>query len=312
MGIFDYNRRSGKPKVVFVEEGEQLKKSLFNFPSTVKTSYLENNTVYLYLYQPSLKMKAPCVLLIHSWLEKEGGYTEYIAHTLAKNNIVSCVMALPYHMRRAPKGTRSGSLFLTTDIEYSIQSVRQAIIDLRCSLDYLINFEEVDPSRIGLVGLSLGAIIMHTLMGVDERIKAGVSILGGGNLNDIVAKGVATIPLIIQGIMKGVRYHHYKRVREDFANFLREVREEGDIERVKPAWEWFLLDPLVYAHLNHPRRVLFINGIFDFVIPMWCVRSLWNALGKPPIIWLPTSHFTARIWSSLIVKKTLKYLKENL
>jgi hypothetical protein len=47
--------------------------------------------------------------------------------------------------------------------------------DIR-TVDYLISRPEVDPNRIGCVGLSLGAWRTNHLMAFDDRVKAGVAV----------------------------------------------------------------------------------------------------------------------------------------
>src|SRR5262249_37082298 len=44
------------------------------------------------------------------------------------------------------------------------------------ALDYLVSLPEVDPNRIGVMGMSMGATRAWWLMALDERIKTGVPI----------------------------------------------------------------------------------------------------------------------------------------
>ena len=44
------------------------------------------------------------------------------------------------------------------------------------ALDYLAARSEVDPRRIGVTGISMGATRSWWLMGLDERIRAGVAV----------------------------------------------------------------------------------------------------------------------------------------
>jgi len=288
------------------EKGTTVK--TLSFPSWIKTGYPENDTVKAEIYYPS-SLPAPLVLVIHSWREGFYGPTHKLSLDLAWTGFLPVRMHLPYHLERTPYPHSSGSLFLTTDMEKSMNSFYQSVIDLRTCLDIVISQENIEEGKVGAVGVSLGAIILHTLMGVEKRIKAGVSILGGGNLNDIIAKGVATLPILLMGVKKGFRWRHYRMVRDEFENFLKEVKEKGR-EKVTPRWRWFLFDPLTYAQPG--REVLFINGIFDLVIPRHCVVRLWKELGSPPIKWLPVSHFTSFFFYPLIRKYTVSYLKEKL
>ncbi|NOZ64689.1 MAG: hypothetical protein GXO71_07185, partial [Caldiserica bacterium] len=257
MNIFSY---PGKPEEIR-ETGKKvvgdLRESLLSFPSWVNTPYPENNRVYLEIMEPENPQAA--ILVIHPWMEGNYGYSKKLSYAIARENFISVRMHLPYHLKRTPAGTSNGALFLTLDLETSLDSFVQSVIDLRTSIDILQ--EKYPGLNIGAAGISLGAIILLTLMAVEKRIHCGVSILGAGNITDIVAKGAGTIPLIISAYRKGLRWRHYQQVRQEFEDFLSEVRKKG-LDGVKPPrWKWFLFDPLTYAEKN--RKILFINALFD-------------------------------------------------
>lgn len=61
--------------------------------------------------------------------------------------------------------------------------------DIR-TVDYLLTRPEIDPNRIGCVGLSLGAWRTNHLMAFDERVKAGVAVCWLSSFKDIQARHV--------------------------------------------------------------------------------------------------------------------------
>ena len=304
MNIFSYPGKPGKIQEIEINPIGNIKRKILLFPSWVKTPYKENNVVHIDIWEPANFSSA--VFIVHSWMEKERGYSKKLALFLSRQGFLSLRIHLPYHLSRTPEGKKSGSLFFTPNLDTSLNSFLQSVIDLRTSIDVLEERYKID--KIGGVGTSLGAIILLTLIGVDERIKCGVSILGAGNVTDIVAKGIATLPLMISGYKKGLRWRHYRKVHEEFENFLKEVKEKG-VENVIPPWEWFLYDPLTYANKN--KNIFFINALFDLVVPLHCVIRTLKAFGNPEIFWLPSTHFTSSLFFPLIEKKTLKFLKAN-
>ena len=56
--------------------------------------------------------------------------------------------------------------------EQLARAVRQTAVDVRRGLDYLGTRPDINSQKIGLVGVSLGAIIGTVTAGVDPRIKA--------------------------------------------------------------------------------------------------------------------------------------------
>jgi dienelactone hydrolase len=60
--------------------------------------------------------------------------------------------------------------------------VRQAVVDLRRVLDALVGLPELDASRIGYVGFSMGSMLGAAFCAVDPRPRAAVFALGGAGL----------------------------------------------------------------------------------------------------------------------------------
>ena len=118
-------------------------------------------------------------------------------------------------------------------------------------------------------------------MGKDERLSAGVAILGGGNLADL------------------------RR-----ASLVFKFREHGPFQKLSPQEMERLeqIDPLHYASRNRPRRVLMIQAARDLLMPPRDVRVLWDALGRPPIMWVDTNHFGLSLTPRSVMRTAAAYL----
>ena len=76
--------------------------------------------------------------------------------------------------------TRNGVAVLRFDFrgsgdsegEFHEMTVSREIEDARAALDFLASRPEVDPSRLGVLGLSLGGCVAACLAGTDERVRA--------------------------------------------------------------------------------------------------------------------------------------------
>ena len=164
-------------------------------------------------------------------------------------------------MERRPPGQPNGGAFVDKDLEVVAQAFEQSASDVRSVTDWLSARNGVDETRIGIAGISLGAIITHLAMGQDARLTAGVAILGGGNLPDI-----------------------YTSTLTDRILNRRQFIAPAAIEALRA------VDPLTYANSNRPRQVLMIQAARDLVIPPRDAQQLWEALGRPPIQWVDTNH----------------------
>jgi hypothetical protein len=228
-----------------------------------------------------------------------------MSRELAQSGWDAFLFHLPYHLRRTPKGRRSGEEFFSKDLIKTQQAFRQAILDARRMADIL----EGDGYRIGGFGLSMGAILLNLLMGVDKRFEAGVSIVGGGDLNTILRKGWMGKWVVREPRLNGERWDDHE-IRKEYKDFLSRIDGNGDIP--EPSREWFLIDPLTFAHRNQPRKVLFFNALFDTIIPRSSVVKLAKRLGAPKPYWLPTEHFSILLFKPYLMKKSLEFFKETM
>jgi dienelactone hydrolase len=87
--------------------------------------------------------------------------------------------------------------------------------------------------------------------------------------------------------------------------YLAEVKKKG-LENVTPAKECFQFDPITFAHRIPPRPMLMINGENDEMVPGRSVTELWEACGKPSLVWVPDTHVGTYCQSSLISSKIVE------
>jgi poly(3-hydroxybutyrate) depolymerase len=247
------------------------------FPSRIQSPSANNDLVRGYYYQPKTEGRLPAVVVLHGWGGVlTGGKSEAVCRSFAERGMAAFFLVLPYHLERHAEGKRSGQGFMSADPRRLVESGRQAVIDLRCVLDWLVARPEVDSQRLGVVGISLGALIANVAMGVDDRLAAGVSILGGGDLAQVFWRNPLTLPW------------RWKMPRAG-------LTESRLRESLRP------IEPLSFADRNRPRHVLMINGYYDVVIPRSSALELWEALDRPPIIWTNSGHASLfLVWDDVV------------
>lgn len=72
------------------------------------------------------------------------------------------------------------------DINQIEKYLRQAVVNIRQALDWLVTREEIDAEKTGSFGISFGGIINTIAAGVEPRLKYNVIALAGGSLADII------------------------------------------------------------------------------------------------------------------------------
>ncbi|RYF47485.1 MAG: alpha/beta hydrolase [Cytophagaceae bacterium] len=243
----------------------QPKPEIVQLPSSVTTGNPTLDTIHFEWYPAQnlgVNGKAPAIIALHS-LGGDINVPRGFARYFASRGIGAAVMELPYHFHRALPGVGPASRYLSSDVNVTALSWKQAYADVSTVMDWLEARPDVDKNRLGATGISLGAVTIHGVMGLDPRLKAAVTFVGGGDFPDIYKRSI---------LSRFVLHSKYKVTPEDVTT-LRQV------------------DPLAFASANRPRRVLMIQAARDLVIPPRSSQELWNALGRPPIRWLDTGHF---------------------
>jgi dienelactone hydrolase len=243
---------------------------------------LKNPWIPTRFYQPAISGPRPAVIILPI---TRGDYpTKAVAAYLANRGIAS----LLFMSRPAFTGT-SRKNFETMAAQF-----HDYVVEVRQSLDWLTNQPSIDSDRIGLVGMSLGAIVGSLTAGVDPRIRSEVLLLGGGDL---------------PGIIFSTREKSYVKMR----NRLMEERKATP-ETLKQEAEKTLaaVEPLNYANRLPPSNILMINAYFDKSIPRPYTMALWEKIGKPHLIFVPTGHYTAALFLWYAESKTYQHLKTTL
>jgi hypothetical protein len=168
---------------------------------------------------------------------------------------------------------------------------RQAVLDSRQVLDYLVTRPEVDPNRLGCLGLSLGGIKASLLAGADKRITCVVLGLAGGSMADIAL-------------------HSAER---DLENYIRELEHMGvSAETIyTELQEKVRTDPLRLGPYIDASETLMFLAMFDRSVPAWTGRQLRETIGRPKTIYLLAGHYTSFIYLPYAQWESLCFVKRK-
>lgn len=255
------------------------------FPSAFDSPYPENNRVQAWWLVPVQRSgRVPTVVLLHSLGIRRPELEMALGRELVRNGIAVFLMTLPYHMARTPAGQDSGGAILSGDVNLLRAAAVQAVWDVRRAFDWLRRQPETDPERIALVGISLGAILGATALGVEPRIHSAVLILGGADLAHVLWHSALTL---------GAR----ARLRRDGYTLARLRAELASIEPLN------LLTP------EHGAKTFVIGARFDIVVPAEDTEKLIRALGRPKVLWLSTGHFGGGLVQRPLFRIVRQYLQ---
>ncbi len=285
--FYNYEKKSFPYKLELVEKTSGYEHYAFNYPSVVETDYPED-IVYLDFYEPRGQDTYPAVIFLS---HMAGGVPQIegaFCRELASNGIAALLVQTAYQ-----KNYRFSRVWLKEEIKKEgtneiVQLLRQLIIEARRGIDWLEGLPKIEKDRIGIMGISLGAVVVPVVAGVDDRVKAMTIILGGGDIGEIIWCSQTT--------------KLYKK----------RLMEEGIKSALELERKWWMLDPLTFAFKAKTKSTMMINARFDLDIPKDSTRKLWQALEKPKLIWIPTGHYTSIFTIGYAKIKTIQHFYANL
>ncbi len=254
-----------------------VRKSLVTFPSPVKTPYEYNNTVHCEYFEPADGDKVPAVVVLHI-LGGDFALSRMCCIAFAQRGVASLFLKMPYYGPRRQPGVERR--MISKDPAETVEGMTQAVLDIRCAVAWLASRENVDEKRLGVFGISLGGITAALAASAEPRLKNVCLVLAGGDVGRVVWESSE---------LAGVRENWEKQggTRDEFVALIEKI------------------DPVTYADNLRGRRILMLNAKKDEVIPNACTTSLWEALGRPEIVWYGGGHYSIiRHFFSLLARST--------
>ncbi len=231
------------------------------------------------LYLPTERAeRVPAAVVVHH-LGGSFDAEKVLAQHLAVNGVAALFVSLPNYGARREPGTREG--FLSLGPEVGFATFQQAVLDVIRAGDALRALPEVDPERVGLVGVSLGAFVTAVARGVDPRLGRTALLLGGGDLPGLLA----ALP-----------------------EEIRRQRPEGlELEALTPLLR--PVDPLTFAARIEPDDVYMVNARRDEIVPEASTLALWERLERPRIEWLDCGHYGIVLHMPRLFNTVLDHLR---
>jgi len=271
------------------------------YPTARPTRYEKNNTVLADYFQPLNVLGAPLVILCHGIGDQLLIPCKSLACALVRRGMACLVLYSVFHSRRMPDEVKQRYPALTPDEWFEHYVI--SITDMRQGIDWAKSRPEINVEKVAVIGISFGGFISAIAMGIDDRIKAGVFLIAGGNSLKIGRFGRK------RSMKKeyNVTEEEYQHNQQAYRQYLSEVAERG-FENVTPPSRAYLIDPMTFGHYLQARSVLMLNALWDEYIPKEATLDLWEAAGKPTISWFPGTHTTFWLWYPLIRRKISRFL----
>ncbi|MBV9958727.1 MAG: abhydrolase domain-containing 18 [Acidobacteria bacterium] len=272
----------------------RLDGELLTWTSAIRTPSAENNIARARFFPAPEKQESEvrrAVLILPQWNADSESHVA-LCRVLNRLGISALRLTLPYHEARRPPELERADYLVSSNIGRTIQSVRQAVLDARSAVSWLL---ARGYNRIGIQGTSIGSCTAFLTYAHDERIAMGVFNHVSGYFADVVWHGIST-----------------RHVREGFG-------EAVTLEELRECWLPISPIPFIPRLLQlRPRPMRFIAARYDLTFPANLSREVIAEARRHnlplDVAWLPCGHYTSgeKPWVYLDGWKMAAFFKKHL
>lgn len=172
--------------------GRIEKAQFLRFTSPERTPYPENDLVNARWY-PAPAHKDPkrpkqAIVVLPQWNADAFGHNA-LCTMFNRFGVSALRLSKPYHDIRRPSELERSDYAVSANIGRTISACRQAVVDIRCCIDWL---EEQGYEHFGVLGTSLGSCYAFLASAHDKRIRVNAFNHASTAFGDVVWAGQST------------------------------------------------------------------------------------------------------------------------
>jgi len=254
-------------------EGKLKPAEFLRFTSPVRTPYPENDLVNARWYPaPAEKMQGKpkqAMIVMPQW--NADAFSHNVLCALFNRFGLSALrLSKPYHDIRRPAELERSDYAVSSNIGRTIAACRQAVVDIRCCIDWL---EEQGYEQFGILGTSLGSCYAFIASAHDERLRVNAFNHASKDYGDVVWTGQST-----------------RHIRQAF--------EDAGMTQERLSELWGSISPVNYAtrFAALPKKVLVVYAKYDLTfLPEYSLEVMrgFAELGIDFVAKvLPCGHYT--------------------
>jgi dienelactone hydrolase len=173
-------------------EGKIPRAQFLRFTSPEQTQYPENDIVNARWYPaPECKDSTrprQAIVVLPQW-NADAFSHNLLCEIFNKMGISALRMSMPYHDIRRPVELERSDYAVSANLGRTLSATRQAVVDIRCCLDWL---EEQGYEHFGVLGTSLGSCYAYLASAHDARLRVNVFNHASTAFGDVVWAGQST------------------------------------------------------------------------------------------------------------------------
>jgi hypothetical protein len=259
-------------------EGKIRKAQYLRFTSPERTPYPENDQVNARWF-PAPAHKDPkrpkqAIVVLPQW-NGDGFSHNSLCAIFNRMGISALRLSMPYHDIRRPSELERSDYAVSANIGRTLSACRQAVVDIRCCVDWL---EEQGYEHFGVLGTSLGSCYTFLASTHDKRIRVNAFNHASTAFGDVTWAGQST--------------RHVKQALEEAGLTQDRVRELWSA--VSPCCYY---DKIVSPESGGPdKQVLMIYADYDLTFPKEYSLKVVEAFKRIGLNFevkvLPCGHYT--------------------
>lgn len=219
----------------------RLKSAQFlRFTSPARTPYPENNLVNARWYPAPEEKQAgkpkQAIIVMPQWNADAFSHNA-LCSLFNRFGISALRLSKPYHDIRRPVELERSDYAVSSNIGRTIAACRQAVVDIRCCLDWL---EAQGYEQFGILGTSLGSCYAFIASAHDARLRVCAFNHASTSFGDVVWTGQST--------------RHIRKAFEDAGMTQHRLQEL-----------WASISPISYMErfAATPKKVLVVHATYD-------------------------------------------------
>jgi len=173
-------------------EGKMAKAQFLRFTSPVRTPYPENDRVNARWFPapPSKKgdQRKQAIIVMPHWNADAFSHNA-LCSMFNRFGVSALRLSKPYHDIRRPAELARADYAVSANVGRTIASCRQAVIDIRCCIDWL---QQQGYEQFGILGTSLGSCYAFLAAAMDSRIRVTAFNHASMSFGDVVWTGQST------------------------------------------------------------------------------------------------------------------------
>jgi dienelactone hydrolase len=259
-------------------DGKIAKAPFLRFTSPERTPYPENDLVNARWY-PAPAHKDPkrprqAIIVMPQWNADAFSHNS-LCTIFNKMGISALRLSKPYHDIRRPVELERSDYTVSANIGRTLSACRQAVVDIRCCLDWL---EEQGYEQFGVLGTSLGSCYAFLASAHDPRLRVNAFNHASTSFGDVVWAGQST-----------------RHVRQGLA--------DGGLDQERLRELWSAISPIsFYDRIASPiaggdkKQVLVVYADYDLTFPKEYSLQVVEAFKRIGLNFecrvLPCGHYT--------------------